>query len=785
MKRFSLLFLSLFLLATALNAKQVDLADAQNIAMGYLTKNSPKHILGVSNNTPQLQLALEAKSKTNATDYFVFNNGSNNGYIIVAGDDRAVPVLGYSDEGSFDPSSMPDGLRYMLEVYSQEMQYLRSNPNALAAEPSLARNPEVKPLLTCNWGQTDPFNRQCPTYTTKEGEVLMSATGCVATAAAQVMYYHRWPDVGVGSNTYELKDERELYADFAHPFDWDNIISNYIAGKYTDEQANAVARLMSDCGIACNMQYGSSSSASAHWMMDGMRKFFKYNKGMKFAMRGTKTITEWEELIFNELNNKRPILYSGFAQTGGHSFVLDGYNAEGYYHFNWGWTSRSNGYFVITSLNPRDQGTGSWEGGYNSAQSMILNAYPDNGDPEPESYLEITIDKFEPTKESVTLGESVAIDRYGMMGAGHGYGRLVDITTAFVLTDQNNNIVEVYPESERNLTMSLGTRYTNTIDRNNARKITPSTSLANGDYRLHFMYKSSDADIEQYRPYDHSATTTGYWNAHVENGQMVFTEAKVGNPNLSVESFDYPQEVGDNTFFNATMKLTNTSDEYNGPIRIAVKKTEATQYDNFFVTQVDIPKNGNLLVKCELFPPRGSGSYQLIIRDEHDNTIGGPYPLTLAPNEGYDLEAVSQLTVGDYYMTPDNINATINIKNIGTGEYVGPIYYRIMENGNNRLKGNSEVVKIAAGETRTINFKTVFEGLPDTEYNFNVYPVKGDESLTNAKFQLKIDATAIDEITVEGNHNVRYVNPMGQVSDTPFKGINIVIDGDKVYKVIK
>ena len=149
------------------------------------------------------------------------------------------------------------------------------------------------------------------------------------------------------------------------------------------------------------------------------------------------------------------------------------------------------------------------------------------------------------------------------------------------------------------------------------------------------------------------------------------------------------------------------------------------------------------------------------------------------------LEAVSQLTVGDYYMTPDNINATINIKNIGTGEYVGPIYYRVMENGNNRLKGNSEIVKIAAGETRTINFKTVFEGLPDTEYNFNVYPIKGEENLTNAKFQLKLDATAIDEITIEGNHNVRYVNPMGQVSDTPFKGINIVIDGDKVYKVIK
>ena len=133
---------------------------------------------------------------------------------------------------------------------------------------------------------------------------------------------------------------------------------------------------MYDAGVAGGMQYGKSSNTSAHWMMNALRTNFKYNKGMKFIMRGTKTINEWEQLIFNELNNKRPIIYGGFTSLGGHAFILDGYNEEGYFHFNWGWSAHSNGYFLITALNPRDQGAGSYEGGYNASQSIIINTYP-------------------------------------------------------------------------------------------------------------------------------------------------------------------------------------------------------------------------------------------------------------------------------------------------------------------------------------------------------------------------------------------------------------------------
>ena len=785
MKRYTLLTFVIFLLAATLNAKQVNQSAAMAIAHSYLTKNSPRHMLGVSTAQPQLTMVLEAKSKSQATDYYVFNNGTTNGYVIVAGDDRAVPVLGYSDEGSFDPANVPDGLQCMLDMYAHEMDYLRTHDSALQAEPSLAHNPAVKPLMKSNWDQKEPYNRLCPEYYENGHPVGNSATGCVATAGAQVMYYYRWPNQGEGHVTYQ-SGEYTIDREFDNFYEWDNMLDNYVQGKYTEEQGDAVATLVYDAGVACGMQYGKSSGSTPHRMMNAMRNNFKYDKSIRLVLRGTKTLTEWEQLIFNELNNARPVIYSGFTQNGGHTFVLDGYNADGYFHFNWGWSSHSNGYFLITALNPRDQGTGSYEGGYNSSQSIVINAFPDKGGAAPSNYLEITLDRFVPSQNEVALGQSLPINRYGMIGTGYGTGDSVNITTAYVLTDLNNNIVEVFSTSERDMKMSLGGRYTSIVQNNNARSINPSTDLAPGDYRLHFMYKSQQMGINQYRPYDHSSATTGYWNAHVADGKMTFSEAHAGIPHLTAASFDYPAEVGDNTFFNANIILGNSGDEYNGPISVSIKKEEEPEYTDYFTAQVNVPKDGNVLVKCEIFAPRGAGSYQMVIRDKDNNVIDGPRTLVVTPNENYELQAVSQLTVGDYYMSPDNVTATVDIKNVGTGDYVGPIYYKILEGYSERLLGATDVMKIAAGETRTVNFSTTFEGQPFTEYIFNAYPLKGEDQLSKAPFQLKFDTTGIDDINTDGgNTTVRYVNPLGQVSKTPFKGINIVIDGNRTLKVIK
>ena len=727
--RFSKALPLLLLLTTAMagSAKQVTPGDAELTARNYLSSNAPRRVHGVNRATPQLTLKHVARDTDNQPSYYAFDNGRGNGFIIVAGDDRAVPVLGYSDSGSFDPACLPDGLQCLLEGYSREIAYLRSHPEAAKAQAPTVRNAVVLPLLTCNWDQKDPFNRMCPQYE-DNGVTITCATGCVATAAAQIMYYHKWPVRGTGSNSYEWTghDGQEIWADFNHTYDWDNMIDNYVEGSFNDTQANAVAQLMFDAGVAAGMSYGKSSSTSAYWMMTALRENFGYSKSMKMLMRNTMTLAQWEDLIFGELNAGRPILYSGFTTGGGHSFVLDGYNADGYFHFNWGWSSLSNGYFLITALNPREQGTGSYEGGYNDSQTMIVNISPQNGEQMPASYLMVTCTELMPASNSVELGQTVAVNLNGLMGSGMGYGNRVDITYAYVLTDNDDKIVEIYREQD--LSMKLGTRYTHNVSRKNAFTITPGATLQDGDYRLWLMYKCETAGVDDYRPYDHSPLTAGYVVAHVENGTMTFTKPKVGNPQLKVASFEYPEFVGDNSFFNAKLIFTNSGDEFYGNIHVAIKDNAEPEkgFVNHFTALVDVVKGQEVPVQCTIFPPRGVGNFEMVVRDDDGNIIDGPRTLVIKESDGYQLEAATPLSAESYYMYWQDIKANVELLNSGEKDFVGTIHFEIDQNGHKKGSGYSDVVVIPAGEKRVVNFKTELEGQPGLVYDMMIFNVKRD-----------------------------------------------------------
>lgn len=737
-------------MAVAVNAKQVSQSQAMQIALNYLNQKATKGIQGVNPAAPDLRLCPMTRGAN--TDYYVFNNGDNDGFIVVAGDDRAVPVLGYSDSGSLDPENMPEGLKFMLETYAQEMQYLRNKPQAAPASAPLAHNPAVKPLLKCNWGQNAPFNLYCPNDEDENGNTFRCVTGCTATAAAQIMYYHKWPERGEGSITYEWQNHggTQIGGEFDHPFPWSDMLDNYISGQYTTKQGEAVATLMVDVGAAAQMQYGKTSNASLFWMMTGMRQYFHYNKGMKFVMRDTKTLAEWETLIFNELNNKRPILYSGFTpKSGGHTFVLDGYNADGYFHFNWGWTSLSNGYFLITALNPSEQGTGSFEGGYNTTQAMVINICPQTDGVEPEQYIELTCRSFMPEETSINLGEIMNINLFGLMGSGAGFGNHASINHVFMLTDANDAIVERY--TVYNMSLSLGSRYTYSVERKNPIKARIGANLADGDYHLRLMYKLQSEDDSKYRSYDHSALSPGYVAVHVENGKMTFSQPTAGNSNLKVSKFEYPETVGDNAYFPATVTFTNDGDEFYGNIHIAFKGGSYPQYTDRYSSLINVPKDGEVMIKCTMFAPRGAGEYQMAVLDDAGNVIDGPRKIVVTESDNYQLEAATQLTPGSYYMTPDNVTAHVDLRNTGTQAYTGCIYYQIRQNGNRRASGISDIVTIPAGETRRVDFKTRFEGQPNVEYNFYLYNVKNDteEDMTriNAPFMIADEQTGVDEIS--------------------------------------
>lgn len=389
------------LCATA-NAEQITQSDALSIASDFFAKTSGKSIITQSNN--RLKHAYTAKSAAdiNKNCFYVFNRGTQSGYIIVAADDCVqTSVLGYSDTGEYNNDNLPDNFKWWVEQYQREIDYAIKNGLTTSAtiQPF---STSVAPLLgNIAWNQGDPYNSLCPTLTNSNGETERTVTGCVATATAQVMRYHKWPAKGTGSNSYTWENSgKTLSMDFSKStYDWDNMTETYSSASTATEK-NAVAKLMYDCGISCNMNYGLSetggSAASSFDQASGLYNHFGYDQGMVHLTRDYYKLVDWNATIINEINNKRPILYSGQGSGGGHAFIIDGYNKEGYFHFNWGWGGSSDGYFVTTALNPGELGIGGGAGGYNYDQGMTIGIQPTQESSSPS---------YEITSDGITISE--------------------------------------------------------------------------------------------------------------------------------------------------------------------------------------------------------------------------------------------------------------------------------------------------------------------------------------------------------------------------------------------
>lgn len=317
----------------------------------------------------ELVLTQDLPDASDAACY-LFASRDGRGYMLVSADDAAVPLLGYSAEGSIDPASMPPAMRYWLECYSREIEAAasagRRAPSA-APEGRGSRKP-IEVLTTTLWNQGAPYNNMCP-----DVDGGRAVTGCVATALAQVMRYHSWPGHGQGSNSYALADGSTVAVNFADTyFDWDEMLDDYGRQVGTTSQTDAVATLMHACGAAVDMQYGrSESSAQALAVPAAMVKYFNYDRGVRYLPRDYYGLYDWEDLVYDQLATYGPVQYSGQSNEGGHSFVCDGYSSDGYFHINWGWGGMSDGYFLLTALDPAEQGIGGSLSGFNYDQSII------------------------------------------------------------------------------------------------------------------------------------------------------------------------------------------------------------------------------------------------------------------------------------------------------------------------------------------------------------------------------------------------------------------------------
>ncbi len=351
--------------------------------------------------------------------YYVFNNGNDQGFTIVSGDDQLPEIVGYSATGSFDESQMPENLAAFLKAYQQTAEAIMQEDaqanRYLAERKALLANtaykqPKVSPLLGgILWNQLAPYNDLCPTdITSKTSEKC--ATGCVATAMAQVMAYYKYPkqlQADIPSYTTSTYQYNLKMVSKGATYDWDNMLDVYPSkGIFTLTQRNAVAKLMYHCGMAVEMDYGPSSGACI--TPEALSKYFGYDADlMQTVFRAHFSLTAWVKMIDTELEAARPILYGGASSEGGHEFVCDGSDGNGLYHINWGWSGYGNGYYDISILDPDYRGTGGGTSsdGFNQVAEMIIGIAPDNGKEDEPLATRYTLSVMADTARTCTILE--------------------------------------------------------------------------------------------------------------------------------------------------------------------------------------------------------------------------------------------------------------------------------------------------------------------------------------------------------------------------------------------
>lgn len=299
---------------------------------------------------------------------YVFSK-SDKGYIAVSGDDMAPAILGYSDNGTLDAGNIPPALSWWLGEYAAQIETMRSNFVKTADTRSVrpARSP-ISSLISTKWGQSTPFNNACPVY---NGEQCL--TGCVATTMAQLMNYYKYPSVGRGSISYTTGTLKipVTYNFGAKPFDWENMEDEYTSSS-SDVAKSAVAELMVSVGASVEMNFTPNvSGAPTTNIPSALIDYFNYDIGMQYHDRNFFTLSAWEELIYAELSEHRPVPYVGQSNEGGHMFICDGYSSDGYFHINWGWSGSYDGYFLLTALDPHVMSSIGSSSGYNFLQGIF------------------------------------------------------------------------------------------------------------------------------------------------------------------------------------------------------------------------------------------------------------------------------------------------------------------------------------------------------------------------------------------------------------------------------
>ena len=362
MKKRVIVVLSVILLTFGAFAKEIT-EDVALRKASELMSNKQSNFTGMVNNTNLVRVSGDPL-------YYIINFIPE-GWVMVSAQDVSKPIIGYSTSGSYIKENQPESMRsWFKDIEDQIVDAVKNNSithpewrtnengNVMRIKRSPASEP-VEPLIKVKFNQSKPFNTYCPSDNNGT-----SVVGCVAVAMAQAMTVSRYPVRPNGSYSYFHTTYGNIYVNYDEqaPYNWDLIISG------SDGKLEA-ARLLYHCGVSVKMDYGvSGSGTQTTYIVNALKNYYSYAPSVKVFPRNTYQ-GDWEELLLNELNAGRAVVYSGNNGGVGHAFNLDGHDGNYMYHVNWGWGGANNGYYTIDGMKDGDQI-------YTQNQQMIVGIRP-------------------------------------------------------------------------------------------------------------------------------------------------------------------------------------------------------------------------------------------------------------------------------------------------------------------------------------------------------------------------------------------------------------------------
>ena len=654
-----------------------------------------------------MQRANRAPGQQTTTQaYYVFNAQANDGYVIVAGDDRVPAVLGYSDNGTFDPADVPPAMQSLLDGYAAQIDAL---PDVMPAPQQVSRTP-IRPLIKSIWGQGEPFNYYLPYTRTTTSDGVTRAwhakTGCVATAMAQVMYYHKWPSgttqtipaytSSTNKNGVTLTFDRPAMP--VTTFNWDAMKNAYNTTDSTNASGKAVALLMEYCDQALRMQfYASSSSAQTNEIPAALISYFDYDATVRYVRRISYTTTEWENLLYSELQAGRPVVYRGDKNPGGHAFVCDGCDASGLFHINWGWNSLSDGYFLLRDLNPDAQGIGGSDGecGYIYDQGMVIGIKPNNGGVNAINvmFYEMEITSTNGTRTSSGTNFSVGVK--GRFLNNTPYDEIFDYGWGLY---QGTTLKSVLSQSSR--TSTLQPNYYITVERT----LNFGSGLSNGTYQLRPIFKEQNQSTWKVC----EGGMSNFITAVISGNNCTFeANGTKADPNYVINNVTFGGTLNTGKQVNVTASVTNKGKSLDNIIYMFVNGVKTTSA----LTDLEQNQTGDLTfhftpttagTKTVTFSLNENGTSPLATRTVTINIM--PEATLATSNKVLNITNGAVTT----YISSNMYSVETTFTNNGTTAYNEEVTLRLYRVSNGTSGTNVQDVtlplQLAAGQSKVVRF---------------------------------------------------------------------------------